>query len=179
MEAQTSSNTSSYSIEYSHEAFQSWIDQLVDPNATEDQKLKSIQDLSLNLELMQTLPTYGQLIEDAMQKFIRLLTQTEPQFLNESSVHQLRKKTLEILQRTHPLLNLTQSQFEKRLALIREVLSIIYQLLDKENEDNVILCLKIIIEFYKHSKNTVNITEVQKYFQFVKSITRTWRKMCI
>ena len=41
---------------------------------------------------MQTLPIYGQLIEDTIQKFIRLFTETEPQFLNESSVHKLRKK---------------------------------------------------------------------------------------
>ncbi|CAF0709284.1 unnamed protein product [Brachionus calyciflorus] len=167
MEAQSST---SFSIDYSHQTFQSWIDQLVDSNASEDQKLKSVQDLSLNLELMQTLPTYSQLIEDAMHKFVRLLTETEPQFLVESSVHQLRKKILEILQRTHPFLNLTQAQFEKRLTLIREVLHVIYQLLEKENEDNVILCLKIIIEFYKYLKNVVSISEVQKYFNFVKNM---------
>lgn len=156
------------SIEFSHQTFQTWIDHLVDPNISEDQKLKSVQDLSLNLELMQTLPTYVQLIEDAMQKIIQLLTETEPQFLLESSVHQLRKKTLEILQRTHPLLNLTQ--FERRLVLVKQVLSVIYQLLEKENEENAILCLKIIIEFYKNLKNGAPVNEVQQYFKFVKGM---------
>ncbi|RNA26929.1 transformation transcription domain-associated [Brachionus plicatilis] len=164
MEGQSIQN----SVEYSHQTFQVWIDHLVDPNISEDQKLKSVQDLSLNLELMQTLPTYSQLIEDAMQKIVRLLTETEPQFLLESSVHQLRKKTLEILQRTHPFLSLTQ--FDKRLVLIRQVLTVINQLLEKENEENVILCLKIIIEFYKNLKNGVPLSEVQQYFKFVKGM---------
>lgn len=169
---QQNTNPTNYNqVDYNHQTFQTWIDLLVDPNSNEDIKLKSIQDLSLNLELMQTLPTYSQLIEDAMRNFEQLLTETEPQFILESSIHQLRKKTLEILQRAHPLLNITQQQvYEKRLALIRQVLLVIYQLLDKENEENVILCLKIIIEFHRYLKNVVSINEVQKYFQFVKNM---------
>lgn len=39
------------SIEFNHQTFQAWIDLLVDANTTEDIKLKTVQDLSLNLEV--------------------------------------------------------------------------------------------------------------------------------
>ena len=39
------------STEFNHQTFQSWIDSLVDMNSSEELKLKSIQELSLNLEV--------------------------------------------------------------------------------------------------------------------------------
>lgn len=149
---------------------------------------------------MQTLPTFSQLIEDGMLKFVELLSKSEPQFLSESSVHQLRKKTLEIMQRTNPLQNVIQSiNYEQRLALTRDVLTLVYQLIDKENEENVMICFKIIIDYHRYLKNTVLINEVfhkqfsqrlvsnffivsnfdffiklkvQKFFNFVKNMYR-------
>lgn len=110
---------------------------------------------------MQTLPTYNQLIEDAMKKFVKLLNETEPQFITESNIHQLRKKTLEIIQRTNPLVHLTQAvNYEQRIALTRDTLSLIYQLMDKENEENVIICFKIIIDYHRYLKNTPLNNEV-------------------
>jgi transformation/transcription domain-associated protein len=114
---------------------------------------------------MQTLPTYGQLIEDGMFKFIKLLTETEPQFLTESNVHQLRKKTLEIIQRTNPLLSVSAAQastssYDQRYALTREILTLLYQLIEKENEENVIVCLKIILDYHRYLKNTLLTVEV-------------------
>jgi transformation/transcription domain-associated protein len=110
---------------------------------------------------MQTLPTYNQLIEDAMIKFTKLLSESEPQFITESNVHQLRKKTLEILQRTNPLVNLTQTvNYEQRLVFTRDLLTLIYQLIDKENEENVIICFKIIIDYHRYLKNIALTNEV-------------------
>ena len=110
---------------------------------------------------MQTLPTYNQLIEDAMIKFTKLLSESEPQFITESNVHQLRKKTLEILQRTNPLANLTQTvNYEQRLVFTRDLLTLIYQLIDKENEENVIICFKIIIDYHRYLKNIALTNEV-------------------
>jgi transformation/transcription domain-associated protein len=158
-------------IEFTHQTFQAWIDALVDPNTSEDLKLKAIQDLSFNLELMQTLSTYPQLIEDAMHKFMRLLSETEPQFIAESTVQQLRKKTLEIIQRTTPIVNNSNSQnvmnnLDPRTALIRDVLLLIYRLIERENEENVIICLKILTDYHRHLRTTsLLINEV--IFQFL------------
>lgn len=122
---------------------------------------------------MQTLPTYNQLIDDAMLKFMKLLNETEPQFITELSVHQLRKKTLEIIQRTNPLLNVTQAvNYEQRILLTRNLLSLIYSLIDRENEENVIISLKIIIDYHRYLKNTPLDAEVQKFFAFVKNMYR-------
>jgi hypothetical protein len=38
--------------EFNHQTFQTWIDTLVDSDSSEETKLKAIQDLSLNLEVI-------------------------------------------------------------------------------------------------------------------------------
>lgn len=160
-----------FTVEFNHQTFQVWIDTLVDLNSTEEIKLKSIQDLSLNLELMQTLPTYSQLIDDAMHKFMRVLNETEPQFITESTTQQLRKKILEIIQRTTSILNSYYVNSDQRSILIREILLLVYRLVEKENEENVIICLKIITDYHRLLKSIMN-NEVQQFFNFVKSIYR-------
>jgi transformation/transcription domain-associated protein len=169
------SNASIASIELNHHTFQTWIDILVDVNSNEEIKLKAVQDLSLHLEIMQTLPTYAQLIEDSMRKFIRFLSDTEPQFTNESQLQQIRKKILEIIQRTAPifspptigpgsavaaLLSSNTQSIDQRLILSKELLYFMYGLLEKENEENVIICLKIITDYHRHLKMNLSNNEV-------------------
>lgn len=47
----TATTSSTQPNEFNHQTFQTWIDTLVDPNSSEETKLKAIQDLSLNLEV--------------------------------------------------------------------------------------------------------------------------------
>jgi hypothetical protein len=172
-------NANIASIELNHHTFQTWIDILIDVNSNEEIKLKAVQDLSLHLEIMQTLPTYAQLIEDSMRKFIRFLSETEPQFTNESQLQQIRKKILEIIQRTAPifipaaigpgsavaaLLNTGNQSIDQRLNLSKELLYFMYGLLEKENEENVIICLKIITDYHRHLKIHLNNNEVNSRF---------------
>jgi transformation/transcription domain-associated protein len=110
---------------------------------------------------MQTLPTYSQLIDDAMRNFLRVLSETESQFISESTVQQLRKKTLEIIQRTTSILNSNYLSSEQRNILIRDILVLIYSLVEKENEENVIICLKIITDYHRLLKSLLN-NEVKK-----------------
>ena len=105
---------------------------------------------------MQTLPTYSQLIDDALHKFIKILTETEPQFITESSTQQLRKKILEIIQRTTSILNNNYLNSEQRSILIRDFLLLIYSLVEKENEENVLICLKIITDYHRLLKSILN-----------------------
>lgn len=120
---------------------------------------------------MQTLSTYSQLIDDALHKFMRVLNETEPQFITESTIQQLRKKTLEILQRTTSILNSYYLNTEQRSILVREILLLIYRLVEKENEENVIICLKIITDYHRLLKSIMN-NEVQQFFNFVKGVYR-------
>lgn len=124
---------------------------------------------------------YSHLIEDMFNKFMRLLNETEPQFLSESSVNQLRKKTFEIIQRTNPFLNLNVSAaaaaadsantaYDQRIKLTRDLLQLIYQLMERENDENVLICFKIITDYHRYLKNALAINEVQRFFQFVKNV---------
>jgi len=165
---QLPNNSNQITIDINHQTFQSWLDSLCDPNSTDDIKLKSIQELSYNWETMQTLPTYAQLVEDALSKFMRILNETEPQFISELPTQQLRKKILEIIHRTTPVVSnnsiLTSgntSNLDPRTTLIREILLVIYRVIEKDNEENVILCLKIIVDYHRHLKtNSLLVNEV-------------------
>lgn len=120
---------------------------------------------------MQTLPTYSQLIDYAMERFVKVLTDAEPQFLAESSLQQLRKKILEIIQRTTSILNSNYLNSEQRTEFVKKILLIMYSLIEKENEDNVIICLKIITDYHRLLKTLIT-NEVQQFFNFVKQIYR-------
>lgn len=141
---------------------------------------------------MQTIPTYLQLIDNAMQKFMCVLTETEPQYISESTIQQLRKKILEIIQRNTSILNSLYLNNEKRSIMIKEILLHVYRLVEKENEDNVIICLKIITDYHRILKSILNnevrasftsflfifklfnsiLKKVQQFFNFVKNVYR-------
>ena len=165
------------SIEYNHQTFQQWIETLVDVASNEEAKLKAAQDLSYHLENMQMLPTYAQLIDDAMQTFIRVLNDTELQFISESAIQQLRKKVLELVQRIMAILNTANLSVpsavnEQRIGYLKELLALMYKLIEKENEENVLICLKIIVDFKRFLKNYIPTNEGQQFFTFVKNSYR-------
>ena len=124
---------------------------------------------------MQTLPTYSQLIEDAMRKFIRVLNETEPQFIAESPIQQFRKKILEIIQRTTSILNSAVIlNSEQRAVFIRDILLLVYRLVERDNEENVIICLKIIIDYHRLLKSAILNNEVPyPYVPYSKSIEKS------
>jgi transformation/transcription domain-associated protein len=171
---QLPNNSNLATTDYNHQTYQSWLDTICDSNASDESKLKSIQDLSYNWESMQTLPTYTQLVEDALHKFMRILNETEPQFISELPVQQLRKKVLEIIYRTTPVVSNTSivtssaSNLDPRTALIRDILLVIYRVIEKDNEENVIVCLKIIVDYHRHLKTTSLLVNEVNFLFFVK-----------
>jgi len=104
---------------------------------------------------MQTLPSYSQLVDYAMERFVKVLTETEPHFISESSIQQLRKKLLEIIQRTTSILNNNYLNSDQRTEFVKKILMIIYGLIEKENEENVIICLKIITDYHRLLKSLI------------------------
>ena len=116
---------------------------------------------------MQSLPTYSQLIDYAMERFVRILTDSEPQFVSESILCQLRKKSLEIIQRTTSILNNNYLNPE-RIEFIKQNLNILYRFLEKENEENVNICLKIITDYHRLLKTLVTNQVIIFYkFKFI------------
>lgn len=74
---------------------------------------------------------------------------------------QVRKLILEMLHRlpTNDLLK----------PYVKQMLSLMLKLLELENEENVLVCLRIIIELHKQYRPPFN-PEIQHFLQFVKSI---------
>jgi len=52
---------------------------------------------------------------------------------------------------------------------IRTILNFIFSQVQKDNEDNVVLCLRIIIEFHKQFRPPF-VSEVTEFLMFVKSV---------
>lgn len=52
---------------------------------------------------------------------------------------------------------------------VKPILSLTLKLLEIDNEENVLVCLKIIIELHKQYRPAFN-AEIQHFLQFVKSI---------
>lgn len=53
---------------------------------------------------------------------------------------------------------------------MKQILSLMFKLLELENEENVLVCLRIIIELHKQYRPPFNNTEVQHFLKFVKTI---------
>jgi hypothetical protein len=116
---------------------------------------------------MQLTPTCPQLLKDAINKFIIVLTETEPQFIAESTIQQLRKTILELMQRIPA---------NDQKSYTKDILISIYRLVEKENEENVLICFRLLIDYYRHLKPQLNIEEVQQFFNFIKNIYNEFPK---
>ena len=104
-------------------------------------KLQSAQQISDNLDMILAMPEYPQFLNRALSVFIPFLRDNAPYFIVEQHAHQVRKLILEIMQR------LPANDFLK--PHIGNILSMAFDLLKLENEENVAVCLKIIIELHK------------------------------
>ncbi|GAB6032800.1 hypothetical protein CHUAL_012003 [Chamberlinius hualienensis] len=141
--------------------YRSFVSMLVDPIAKDENKLKAAQELSENFETIVTSPQYPSFLEHAMRIFLKILQDGDPHFLAEYNVQQLRKLILEILHRI-PTNDHLRPYF-------RQILTLMFKLLEIENEENVLVCLRIIIELHKQFRPPFN-PEIQHFLQFVKNV---------
>lgn len=141
--------------------FKSFVTVLADPNAKDDIKLKAAQELMKNLEVILNSPLYPTFLEHAIKLFLKILQDGEPYFISEYNIQQVRKLILEMLHRlpTNDLLK----------PYVKPILSLMLKLLELENEENVLVCLRIIIELHKQFRPPFN-PEIQHFLHFVKSI---------
>ena len=96
-----------------------------------------------------------------MRVFLKILTDGSPHFIAEYNVQQVRKLILEMIQR------LPANDYLKPYA--KSILSLTFKLLEFENEENVLVCLRIIIELHKQFRPQHSI-EITHFLQFVKLI---------
>ncbi|XP_072379030.1 transcription-associated protein 1 [Diabrotica undecimpunctata] len=166
MQASTSSSSSSsMGSVHPHTAlmnqFKSYVTMLADPECKDVLKLKATQELSKHFEIILNSALYSNFLDHSMNIFLKILDEGYPLFVAEYNIQQVRKLILEMLYRLPTNENLR--------PYVKQILSLMFRLLEIDNEENVLVCLKIIIELHKQYKPPFS-PEIQKFLQFVKSI---------
>ncbi|KAI1279605.1 Transformation/transcription domain-associated protein [Halotydeus destructor] len=141
--------------------YKNYVSVLVDATSKDETKLRAVQDLSENLETIVVSPQYPAFLEHAINVFLRVLSEGEAQFIAEHSGQQLRKLILEIIHR------LPVNEHLK--VHVRNILSLMFKLLEVENEENVLICLRIVIELHKQYRPAFS-PEIQQFLHSVKKI---------
>ncbi|KAI4498009.1 hypothetical protein M0802_006833 [Mischocyttarus mexicanus] len=141
--------------------YRSYVTMLADPVSKDELKLKAAQELSENFEVIMCSSQYPIFLDHMMKIFLKILQEGEPHFISEYNIQQVRKLILEMIHR------LPSNEYLR--AYFKQILSLMSKLLETDNEENVLVCLRIIIELHKQYKPTFN-PEIQYFLQFVKSV---------
>ncbi|XP_015602005.1 transformation/transcription domain-associated protein [Cephus cinctus] len=141
--------------------YRSYVTMLADPGSKDELKLKAAQELSENFEVIMCSSQYPAFLDHLMKIFLKILQDGEPHFISEYNIQQVRKLILEMIHR------LPTNEYLR--PYVKQILSLMLKLLETENEENILVCLRIIIELHKQYRPTFN-PEIQHFLQFVKSI---------
>ncbi|KAB0398761.1 hypothetical protein E2I00_004750, partial [Balaenoptera physalus] len=113
-------------------------------------------------------PQYSTFLEHIIPRFLTFLQDGEVQFLQEKPAQQLRKLVLEIIHRI--------PTNEHLRPHTKNVLSVMFRFLETENEENVLICLRIIIELHKQFRPPIT-QEIHHFLDFVKQIYKELPKV--
>lgn len=143
--------------------YRHYVSVLADTGAKEELKVKAAMELTDNFEVILTSPHYPAFLEHSIKLFLKVLQDSPPLFVSENNLQQVRKQILEMIY----LLPAN----EQLRPYVKQILTLMLKLLEIENEENVLVCLRIIIELHKQYRPQFN-SEIQQFLQFVKSIYR-------
>ncbi|XP_044571244.1 transcription-associated protein 1 isoform X4 [Drosophila ananassae] len=141
--------------------FRNYLNILNDSSAKEEIKLKATQELSEHFEIIMQSPAYPSFLESSLKIFLRILQEGDPQFIQENTMQHIRKLILEMIHR----LPITESLRQH----VKSIITMMLKLLKTDNEENVLVSLRIIIELHKHFRPSFN-PEIQIFLRFVKEI---------
>uniref|UniRef100_A0A146L0J1 Transformation/transcription domain-associated protein n=6 Tax=Lygus hesperus TaxID=30085 RepID=A0A146L0J1_LYGHE len=141
--------------------YEAYVKLIADPTAKDENKLQAAQELSENFEIISGSSEYPNFLDVAIKVFLKVLREGEPHFITEYNIHQVRKLILEMIYR------IPTDKFLKPYA--EQILNVTFKLLETENEENVHVCLRIIIELHKHYRPVYN-SEIQHFLLFVRTI---------
>ncbi|XP_044312548.1 transcription-associated protein 1 isoform X4 [Drosophila rhopaloa] len=141
--------------------FRNYLNILNDSSAKEELKLKATQELSEHFEMIIQSPAYPSFLENSLKIFMRILQDGEPQFIQENTMQHIRKLILEMIHR----LPITESLRQH----VKPIITMMLKILKTDNEENVLVSLRIIIELHKHFRPSFN-PEIQLFLGFVKDI---------
>ncbi|XP_072230092.1 transformation/transcription domain-associated protein [Leuresthes tenuis] len=141
---------------------------LTDTNTPDETKLKMMQEVSENFENVTSSPQYSTFLEHIIPRFLTFLQDGEVQFLQEKPTQQLRKLVLEIIHRI--------PANEHLRPHTKNILSVMFRFLEIESEENVLICLRIIIELHKQFRPPIS-QEIHHFLDFVKQIYKDLPKV--
>uniref|UniRef100_A0A672PV78 Transformation/transcription domain-associated protein-like n=1 Tax=Sinocyclocheilus grahami TaxID=75366 RepID=A0A672PV78_SINGR len=141
---------------------------LTDNNTPDETKLKMMQEVSENFENVTSSPQYSTFLEHIIPRFLTFLQDGEVQFLQEKPTQQLRKLVLEIIHRI--------PTNEHLRTHAKNILSVMFRFLEIESEENVLICLRIIIELHKQFRPLIS-QEIHHFLDFVKQIYKELPKV--
>lgn len=141
--------------------FRSLVTMLGDPSAKDEIKLKAAQELSEHFEMITQGNGYQAFLEHSMKVFLKILQDGEAHFISEFSIQQMRKLILEMIHR------MPTSEVVK--PYVKPILIMCLKLLQGDNEENVLVCLRIIIDLHKQYRPPFH-PEIQQFLTYVKTI---------
>uniref|UniRef100_A0A3Q3A4Y2 Transformation/transcription domain-associated protein n=1 Tax=Kryptolebias marmoratus TaxID=37003 RepID=A0A3Q3A4Y2_KRYMA len=121
-----------------------------------------------NLGNVTSSPQYSTFLEHIIPRFLTFLQDGEVQFLQEKPTQQLRKLVLEIIHRI--------PTNEHLRPHTKNILSVMFRFLEIESEENVLICLRIIIELHKQFRPPIS-QEIHHFLDFVKQIYKDLSKV--
>lgn len=124
----------------------SCINLLADSTARDDKRLEAAEQISDELQFISDITHQAnkQLLELAINTFLNYLEQTEPQFISEKPCQKLRKLILEMIHRLPAMDALRE--------YVPRIIRIMFHLFEIDNEENVGIALRIIVEHHKAYK---------------------------
>ena len=101
-----------------------------------------------------------------MKNFLKILQDGEPLFIAEYNIQQVWKLILEMFHRL--------PTNEHLRPYVKQSLSLMFRLLERENEDNVLISLQIIIEIHQQDcpKYSVKIQTILQSYSMFKSLSK-------
>ncbi|KAJ3224028.1 hypothetical protein HK099_000354 [Clydaea vesicula] len=102
-----------------------------------------------SIEIVQT-ADYQRYLTALMPAFLHFLSTTQPTFQSEEPVQKVRLLILEIITRLPNL--------EIMRQYVKELMDILLKILKEDNEDNAVVCLKIITDLHKNFKGYMEKT---------------------
>nr|CAG8553245.1 5905_t:CDS:10 [Entrophospora candida] len=139
---------------------------LMDPKINFKTKLTIATNLRDSVEMYQN-SDYPRFLHYLMPVLNNILQNEPPVFDSNSEEQKLRNLYLEILHRL--------PQNESLRPFAPDLLKLVMNLLKKENEDNAVICLKIIIELHRCHKNLLE-DQVQPFLDIVKEMYANMEK---
>lgn len=145
--------------------FEEWVRTLgkfSDLANADEVRLKCLQEIMEQIDQILAHANYAKFLEIAIPGFTTYLTtQSTPEFLQESNRHQCRKLVIEIIHRL--------PSNEPLRPHVRNIVSAMFKNVEIDNEENVVNCLRIIIELHKQFRPPLT-SETQQFLNFVKTV---------